>query len=392
MLIVAWVAASSAWALDPAKRLSQYAHTSWRSRDGYFGGSFPSAIAQTQDGFIWIGTTSGLIRFDGVRFTRWSPPDGQPLPLPIYCLVAAKDGSLWMGAEAYFAHLESGRLTRYAAGPFSVLAILETNDGTIWFTRGGGGKPGGLCRLERGASHCYGASDGIEGLQTGALAEDGAGNLWVGGDASVVRWAPAAHVEYRLPQLLSVIGSGVMALEPAPDAGVWVGMQNVSGRELGLQRLAAGRMQPVVAGKLDGSTLPVFALHYDGAGSLWVGTVNQFRSVDGLSGDSVTKFLEDREGTLWVATTRGLDAFHDRGVVTLSTREGLGLDQVDSVLAARDGTVWVGGPQGLDAIRNTGVTAALLMWLPRFAQFTKVGVPWRRWWRRGLLNGSSGKN
>jgi len=133
--------------------------------------------------------------------------------------------------------------------------------------------------------------------------------------------------------------------------------------------LAAGRMQPVVAGKLDGSTLPVVALHYDGAGSLWVGTVNQgiyrihgetvdqFRSVDGLSGDLVIKFLEDREGTLWVATARGLDAFHDRGVVTLSTREGLGLDDVESVSAARDGTVWVGGAQGLDAIRNAGVTS-----------------------------------
>jgi signal transduction histidine kinase/ligand-binding sensor domain-containing protein len=369
ILIVAWVAASSAWALDPTKRLSQYAHTSWRSRDGYFGGSYPVSIAQTQDGFIWIGTTSGLIRFDGVRFTPWSSPDGQPLPLPIYCLVAAKDGGLWMGADGYVAHWESGRLTRYAAGPFSVLAVLETNDGTVWFTRAGSGKPGGLCRLEQGAPHCYGASDGIEGLQLSALAEDGAGNLWVGGDASVVRWASAGHVAYRLPQLQSVIGNGVMALEPAPDAGVWVGMENVSGRELGLQRLAAGRMQPVVAGKLDGSTLPVNTLLYDRAGSLWVGTINQgiyrihgetvdqFRSVDGLSGDSVTKFLEDREGTLWVATSRGLDAFHDRGVVTLSTREGLGLDQVDSVSAVRDGTVWLGGPEGLDAVRNAGVTS-----------------------------------
>jgi signal transduction histidine kinase/ligand-binding sensor domain-containing protein len=369
MLIVAWVAASSAWALDPTRRLSQYAHTSWRSSDGYFGGSVPTSIAQTQDGFIWMGTTSGLIRFDGVLFTRWSPPDGQPLPLPIYSLLAAKDGSLWMGAEGYVAHWESGRLTRYAMGSFSVSAILETNDGTIWFTRAGGGKPGGLCRLERGASHCYGASDGIEGLQADALAEDGAGNLWVGGDASVVRWTPAAHIAYPLPQLQSVIGAGVTALEPAPDASVWVGIVNVSGRELGLQRLAAGRMQPVVAGKLDSSTLPVSALHYDGAGSLWVGTINQgiyrihgetvdqFRSVDGLSGDYVNKFLEDREGTLWVATSRGLDAFHDRGVVTLSTREGLGLDQVDSVSAAPDGTVWVGGEQGLDEIRDAGVTS-----------------------------------
>jgi ligand-binding sensor domain-containing protein len=148
MLIVAWVATSPAWALDPTKRLSQYAHTSWRSRDGYFGGSFPVSIAQTQDGFIWIGTTNGLIRFDGVRFTPWSLQDGQPLPLLIYCLVAAKDGSLWMGSDGYVAHWVGGRLTRYAVGPFGVSAILETRDGTIWFTRVGGGNPGGLCRLE----------------------------------------------------------------------------------------------------------------------------------------------------------------------------------------------------------------------------------------------------
>ena len=107
------------------------------------------------------GCSSGLIRFDGVRFTQWSPPDGQPLPLPIYSLLAAKDGSLWKGADAYVAHWEGGRLTRYAAGPFSVSAILETNDGAIWFTRAGGGKPGGLCRCQPRTS----AHSGSEGLQ-----------------------------------------------------------------------------------------------------------------------------------------------------------------------------------------------------------------------------------
>ena len=368
MLIVAWVAASSAWALDPDKRLSQYAHTSWRIRDGYFGGGVPSSIAQTRDGFIWVGTTNGLMRFDGVRFTRWSPPNGPAPSPPIFCMVAARDGSLWMGGDLYVSHLESGRLTRFAAGPFLVLGLLEANDGTIWFTRIGGGRPGGVCRLERGELHCFGASDGIEDSGTVALAQDAAGNFWVGGDVSVIRWSPAAHVNYPLPQLKSLIGSGVMALEPSPDAGVWVGM-DYTGRELGLQHLSAGRFQPVVAGKFDGSTLAVTALHYDSAGSLWVGTVSQgvyrihgetveqFRSVDGLSGDYIRKFLEDREGTLWVVTSSGIDAFHDRGVVSVSNREGLGSQEVDSVYAARDGTVWAGGPQELDAIRNAGITS-----------------------------------
>jgi len=112
ILIVAWTWANSAWAIDPAKRLSQYAHTSWRSRDGYFDGSFPTSIAQTRDGFIWVGTTNGLMRFDGVRFTRWSPPDGLPQPTLIYSLIGAKDGSLWMATDGYISHWESGRLTR----------------------------------------------------------------------------------------------------------------------------------------------------------------------------------------------------------------------------------------------------------------------------------------
>ena len=55
--------------------LTQYAHTAWRVRDGYFPGQ-PTAIAQTMDGFLWIGTQNGLIRFDGVRFMPWEPPAG----------------------------------------------------------------------------------------------------------------------------------------------------------------------------------------------------------------------------------------------------------------------------------------------------------------------------
>jgi len=72
--------------------------------------------------------------------------------------------------------------------------------------------------------------------------------------------------------------------------------------------------------------------------------------LDGLSGDSVYRFYEDREGNLWVATTKGIDCFRDVRVATFSTREGLATPEVDSVLAAQDGTVWIGGADALDAI------------------------------------------
>src|SRR5215471_2924991 len=86
---------SMAHALDPHKRISQYAHSAWRIQDGVFNGT-PNAITQTSDGYIWIGTLAGLIRFDGVRFVPWLPPPGkQPLSTRVFALYGASDRSLW---------------------------------------------------------------------------------------------------------------------------------------------------------------------------------------------------------------------------------------------------------------------------------------------------------
>src|SRR5580698_9784181 len=67
-----------ALAVDPDRRISQYGHTIWRVQDGAI--SPPTNIAQTTDGFLWITTAQGLMRFDGVRFMPWQPPHGQNLP------------------------------------------------------------------------------------------------------------------------------------------------------------------------------------------------------------------------------------------------------------------------------------------------------------------------
>jgi len=81
----------AALALDPDLRISQYAHTAWRVRDGTFPG-IPTAITQTTDGYVWIGTFAGLLRFDGVRFVPFVPPAGQHLPNPaVISLLGATD-------------------------------------------------------------------------------------------------------------------------------------------------------------------------------------------------------------------------------------------------------------------------------------------------------------
>jgi len=71
--------AGSASAVDPSKLLSQYGHTAWRIQDGYFSGQLTS-LAQTVDGYLWIGTVNGLFRFDGVRFPPWNRLAGQQVP------------------------------------------------------------------------------------------------------------------------------------------------------------------------------------------------------------------------------------------------------------------------------------------------------------------------
>jgi ligand-binding sensor domain-containing protein len=100
-------------ALDPTRQISQYGHTAWRIQDGFLGAK-PSAIAQTADGYLWIGTQAGLVRFDGVRFVPWTSPGGKQLPSPaVWSLLAARDGSLWIGTTAGLSHLVNDDLINY---------------------------------------------------------------------------------------------------------------------------------------------------------------------------------------------------------------------------------------------------------------------------------------
>src|SRR5216683_6822885 len=86
----------SAYALNPALDVSQYSHTSWKIRDGFSRGLI-NTIAQTPDGYLWLGTDFGLLRFDGVKNVVWQPPSGQPLPSNrVNRLLVARDGTLWI--------------------------------------------------------------------------------------------------------------------------------------------------------------------------------------------------------------------------------------------------------------------------------------------------------
>src|ERR1700722_783685 len=108
------IARTCAFALNPALDVSQYAHTVWKIRDGFAKGSILS-IAQTSDGYLWLGTAFGLSRFDGVRVVPWQPRPDQRLPsTTVSSLVAARDGTLWIGTRNGLASWKNGKLTQYA--------------------------------------------------------------------------------------------------------------------------------------------------------------------------------------------------------------------------------------------------------------------------------------
>jgi len=249
--------AVSAWAVNPNVRISQYGHTAWRIQDGFFDGA-PYSIAQTADGYLWIGSANGLLRFDGVRFVPWSPPLGKQLPSPVVAaLLAARDGSLWIGTLSGLSHWTNQDLVNYSMYANAVFDPgFEDEDGTTWVMRGVAvDEIGPLCQVKAMAMHCYGKADGIPEERYSAFSRDSAGNFWLGGSNSLTRWRPGSFQTYYPRELRSNVGApGVTALASGPDGSLWVGFPD-PGPSIGLQQFSHGAWKPFVVPGFDSSKL-----------------------------------------------------------------------------------------------------------------------------------------
>lgn len=360
----------SAFGLNPDRLLSQYAHSSWRTSDGIFN-SAPTAVTQTSDGYIWIGTQTGLVRFDGVRFVPWAPPAGKQLPSAVIsCLLGARDGSLWIGTTRGLARWRNGELTTYPDVIGYVDLLLQDRSGLVWMARTRvHDKTGPICQIADTKARCYGVFDGVESDGAAALAEDPQGGFWIGSTLLVQHWRPGSHEIYRPSALKAGEGlQGTTALVTTTDGGLWVGMA-VEGRGLGLQKLFDGVWKPFVTPTFDSSTLSIETLSPTQHNGILIGTdsqglyrisdgkVDHFQTTDGLTSNSVSCFYEDREGNLWVTTSEGVDRFSDRAVVTFSMRQGLGADDVQSVFASLDGSIWIGNQEELDLLSRDKITS-----------------------------------
>jgi len=350
MAAMVLLCARGAFALGPSLDVSQYAHTSWKIRDGSLRSSV-FAITQSSDGYLWLGTEFGLVRFDGVRFVNWQPPAGQALPGGrIRGLLATNDGTLWIGTDEGLASWKDGRITQYAelAGQL-VAGIFEDRAGTVWV--GGVAVPSGkLCEIRGGKPRCYG-DDGSLGTGIARLLQDGAGNLWAIGGKQLWRWDPGPPKMYAL----SDTSQGVAENEK--------GQLLISTISSGMSVLAGEKIESFV---IPGASLQTKfgPLCRDHSGGMWIGTVDgglfhvhngrtdDFSQRDGLTGNWVRVLFEDREGNIWVATSDGLDRFREFSFPTISAKQGLTASSVSSVLAARDGSIWIGTYGGLNRMKD----------------------------------------
>src|SRR4030095_10344220 len=113
------------------QQLTQYAHTAWRFQEGVFDAA-PVSTAQPTDGFLWIGTLNGLIRFDGVHFESWNDRLHELQTCCALSLLGSRDGSLWIGTAVGLAKLNGGQLSAVTKGDGRYNHMIEDRKGRIW--------------------------------------------------------------------------------------------------------------------------------------------------------------------------------------------------------------------------------------------------------------------
>jgi signal transduction histidine kinase/streptogramin lyase len=319
----------SAFAAVPDRTVFQYKHTGWSVTDGAPPAVY--ALAQGRDGYLWVGSSTGLYRFDGVSFERIALRNTEPGTSRVSALLAAGDGSVWVGYDSGKIAVYSGSVLRLdRSAPRSdayVMNLVGTQDGAVWAQLGRPDRA--LLRRSGGRWQQIGADWGLprEWLIDTFVARNG--SLWVTTLQSVlVLRIGARHFE----QFGAAAGHATVSQDPegriwlSDDRGtrILVGLQADDSTDVVFPTPAAARN---------------FRARFDRQGNLWAVNadglfrirapaairdrshnaaathVERFTKGDGLTSDKTVSILEDREGNIWVGTSLGLDRFRAANVV-----------------------------------------------------------------------------
>jgi ligand-binding sensor domain-containing protein/signal transduction histidine kinase len=397
------LSAERALALDPGRSITQYVHDTWRAKDG-LPQSPIDMILQTRDGFLWLATRDGLVRFDGLQFTTFNEANTVELKSnDISVLLEDGNSNLWIGTNG-------GGLTRFKDGAWTaysteqglphnvVSSLYEDVAGTLWI-----GTEGGVARLREDNLTTYTTAHGLPHSVVRAIAEDGQSNLWVLTDGGPARYEAEKFLPSASPNKLPAgkatkfyrdhtgdlwiltIGGGlgrlhdgdismftkedglvsnfIFSVQEDKEGGLWIG----TGERLA--HFADGSFSSY--GTQDGLAYNIIdTIYQDREGALWLGTsqgglsryVNgEFKSYgtkQGLLDSRVSVFYEDQEGDLWVSTDGGLERFRNGLFSTYTTEDGLSSDSVMSLYGGQDGSLWIGTyGGGLDRYRDGKFTS-----------------------------------
>ncbi len=350
------------YGLDPGRTLTQYVHRIWQTQQGLPESSIYSVL-QAHDGYLWLGTLTGLVRFDGVRFTTLDNiyPDASAAGLGnawIRSMVEDAQGALWIGTnESGLFRLANGEVTRYSLKeglPSDTVQCLSaqkdpSGNDQIWVCTSAG-----LARIADGKIAIYRREQGLSTNDVRAAAIGPDGRLWVAGDNARLQIWNGSRFDSRT--LTSVpADTGVRALASAGDT-LWIGTtaglieMDMTDKSHAAEHPLNERLFNMKHG-LAGNWVLTLATSPDG--SLWIGTrngfsrwrngeIDSFRPQDGLSQSTVFSVFEDREGSLWVGTKHGLNQFLDGRAIPYTVNEGLPSNDTGPVIEDRHGNMWIG--------------------------------------------------
>jgi ligand-binding sensor domain-containing protein/signal transduction histidine kinase len=350
------VLSHAALALDPQRSLDHYGHQAWRTDSGLPQNTVHS-ILQTGDGYLWLGTDGGLVRFDGIEFVTF---DAENTPQfksdTVSDLLQDASGTLWISTAA--------GLLSYRGGAFRAFTTAQGLPAdTVWFSyedhrhRLWAITAAGPAFFDGKSFVPIAQTQPASPLNRQALAEDGRGMLWLGGSSGVF----AVDTRPATPRVALHLLSGTEVETVAFDRAnnIWIG-----GSE-GLERYAGGTLTPVPVFHPAGKT-EVTALDPDPDGSLWVGTASGMVHLagDGAAlpledsrGERVDTLFRDRQGVLWVATERGVFRLQDNRLQSFVPGSGLAANRILSLYEDREGSLWIGTDSGgLNLLRDQKFT------------------------------------
>jgi signal transduction histidine kinase/CheY-like chemotaxis protein/ligand-binding sensor domain-containing protein len=334
---------SRALALNPQTLISQYATDHWQTADGLPQASV-AAIAQTLDGYIWLATEEGLVRFDGVRFTVFDTTNSTLTDNSIANLLAGRDGSLWIRTAENLYRYRAGQIRPVCSGRsigLDFTPMLEDRSGAIWSRDAGGVM---VYATSSGCRHHAFDAKWVDVALT-SLIENSDGSLLLGTNRGLKQFGGGAIADLTDPGVASM---SIVALHVDRGGSLWIGGDGVLLRRSGgvIRRFGAAEGIPHAE---------IRAILQDKDGSVWFGTdggglgrirgdrVDTLTTATGLPEDRVRALHEDREGGLWVGSVEsGAIRLRDGSAATFGSHQGLPGNVVRALLQDRSGRFFVG--------------------------------------------------